>query len=82
MLANQLMLNGAVMIETAKTSAVAFIKARKSLDVWWREKKFICKKKKIEGVSEKSKVVYGGMDFMKKEWYTSKSGFHEEVMIY
>ena len=32
---------GAIMIEMTKTSAVVFIKARKSLIVWWREKKII-----------------------------------------
>ena len=44
-LANQSMVNGALVIETVPT---LFVKARKSLVVWWSEERFNRKKNEIK----------------------------------
>lgn len=42
------MFNDAIMTEMTKTSADVFIKARKDLVVWWKEKRWIWKKEDAE----------------------------------
>ena len=44
------MLNNAIMTEMTNTSAGVFIKARKNLIVWWRQKSWIWKKEDCKKV--------------------------------